>query len=169
MDDIRIKIRGSHTEKVGKAYKLNILDSVKSIFQSSGRAMIFSLKILACIVVLAGVIFVYLVFTMEKGTLFINEIASSQTLIEEKKELIYKLEQEKQGLSDKRTGMKSQKDMGRAEKVAALDLEITIKKINDTIDQTKNEISVQEKKIIDNQNKLDAFRKKPFFKKLLKQ
>jgi len=169
VDDIRIKVQGSHGAQIGNEPVTNIMLPIKGIFQSAGNMMILGIKILACIMVLAGVIFAYLYFTMEKDTPFLNEIASSRALIKEKKEQVSKLEQEKEGLYNKRQTVKTTGSMTREERVAALDIEVKIKKIDNAIDQLVAEISVQEKKITDNQDRLDAFKKKPFISKLLKR
>ena len=169
VEDIRVKVRGSHTQQPGKGSAADILNSFKEASQSAGGILIFGAKILAGLIFIAGVAFAYLYFTMEKDTVFINEIAVSSALIQEKNVQIPRLEQEKQVLNDKKIAMKSGKEMTREEKVAALEIEVGMKKINDTIDQLEAEIAVQEKKIADNQDKLDEFRKKTFFDKLLKQ
>jgi len=169
VDDIRIKVLGSHAGQISNGPVTNMLVPIKGIFQFAGSAIILGIKILAYVIVLAGVVFTYLYFTMEKDTPFLNEIASSRALIKEKKEQVSRLEQERQGLYDNRQTVKSTKEITREEMVAALDIEVKIKKINNAIEQLEAEISVQEKKITDNQDKLDAFRKKPFISKLLKR
>jgi hypothetical protein len=169
VEDIRIKVLGSHTDRAWKGPAINILSPFDGILQSAGSTLILGIKILACFVVLSGVVFAYLFFTMEKDTVFLNEIATSRALIIEKKEQIPRLEQEKQGLDNERKAMNRIDKMSREEKVAALDLDVKIKKIDNTLDQLAAEISVQEKKISDNQNKLEAFRRKPFITRLLKQ
>jgi hypothetical protein len=169
VEDIRIKVRGTHTQNPGKGSATDILNSFKEVFQSAGGILISGAKILAGLIFIAGVAFAYLYFTMEKDTVFMNKIAASSALIQEKKGQIPGLEQERQALNDKKNSMKSGKEMTREEKVAVLEFEVGVKKINDTIDQLEAEIAVQEKKIADNQDKLDEFRKKTFFNKLLKR
>ena len=169
VEDIRIKVRGSHTQKPGKRSAADILNSFREVFQSAGSILFSGAKILAGLIFIACVALAYLYFTMEKDTGFINEIAASSALIQEKKEQITGLEQERQALNDKRNVMKSGNEMTREEKVAALEIGVSIKKINDTIDQLEAEITVQGKKMADNQDKLDEFRKKTFFDKLMKR
>jgi hypothetical protein len=169
VDDIRIKVHGSHTDRGRKGPAINVFSAFNGMLQSAGIMLVLGIKILACFIVLAGVAFAYLFFTIEKDTAFLNEIATSRALIKEKKEQIPRLEQEKQDLDNERKAMNRIDKMSREEKVAALDLELKIKKIDDTLDQLAAEISVQEKKIGDNQIKLDAFRRKTFITRLLKQ
>ncbi len=169
VEDIRIKVSGSHTQKPGKRSAADILGSSKELFQSAGGLLIFSAKILTGIVFLACVVFAYLFFTMETDKIFLTEMSESSALVQEKKDLIYGLEREKQALNDKRILIKSGNEMTRDQKVAALEVEVSLKKINDTIDQIEAEIAVQEKKLSANEDKLDEFNKKTFFDKLLKK
>lgn len=166
--DIYIKVRGSHTQNPGKGSAAYILDSFKEVSQSAGGLLISGAKILAGLIFVIGFAFAYLFITMEKDKVYINEIAASTALIEEKKGQLPVLEQEKQVLNGNKNAMKSGKEMTREEKVAALETEVSIKKINDAIDQLEAEIAVQEKKAADNQDKLDELRKKTFFERLLK-
>ena len=167
---IRSKVQGTDFDKAGKkGYGRDILMPIKGMFHYAGNVIIFSVKILACIMVLAASIFSYLFFTMEKETPFLNEIQASQALIQQKKQLIPDLEHQRQDLNDKRNKMKIDSLMTRDEKVAALDVEMKIKKIDTTLNQIAIEITVHEKKITDNQEKLDALRKKSFIQRLLKQ
>jgi len=168
VEDIRKKIKGVPPEHEVTGHTTNVLMKVEDVFRSTGGIILFGLKIIACTVVLVAAVFSYLYFTMEKDSSFINEIASSQALMMEKKARVPRLEQEKTELENKRIPQ-GNKELTRQEKVAALDLELKIRKLDEIIDQTEAEISVQEKNIIDNQDKLDALRKKPFLKRLLKQ
>jgi len=170
VDDIRIMVLGSHAHQSGKGSAINILDSFKAVSQTAGRILFFGVKFLACIIVLLGVVFAYLFFTMEKDTVFLNEIASSQAVIKEKKIDVNSLEKEKQDLYGKRTAMKDDiNEMSRVEKVAALEVEMKMKSIDDKINQLEAEITVQEKRLNDNQKALDEYRQKSFIRKLLKQ
>jgi len=169
VDDIRVKVMGSHAAQVSSGSTTSIMEPIRNIFQSAGSLIVMVMKFLLGIAILATVAFAYLFVTMEKETPFLNEISSSRVLIKEKKGQVSKLEQERLGLYDKRQATKSDKDMTREEKVAALDLEMKIKKVNDNLDQLAAEILVQENKIKDNQVKLEEFQKKPFVSKLLKR
>jgi hypothetical protein len=169
VNEIRMKVHGTPADHAEKGMATGLGDAVKGAVMSAGSIMAFALKVLACVIVLAGAVYAYLFFTMEKDTVFVNEIASSQASIKEKKEILSKLTQERQGLSEKRDSMKDSRLATNDERITMLDLENKVKKLDDTIEQTEIEISVQEKKIVDNQEKLEAFKKKPFIKKLLKQ
>ena len=170
VEDIRRKVRGSHTDRARKGSEIGILNPFKAIFRSAEGVLIFFFKALAFIIVLGVVVFAYLFLTMEKDKAFINEVTTSSALIKEKKNQVSKLEKEKEGLHEKRNAMKSDTDnMTRVEKVAALDVEMKIKRLDDNINQLAAEISIQEKNIEDNQKKLDEFRKKSFIRRLLKQ
>ncbi len=170
VEEIRLKVRGSHAAMADKGSVIGILSPFKAIFQSAGSILFFSIKILACLVVLVGVIFAYLFFTMEKDTVYLNEIRISSSMIKEKKDNVVKLEKEMQDLLKKRNAMQAYADdMSRTEKVEALDIEMKIKSVDSKLNQLAAEISVQERKLNDSQKKLDEFRGKPFVKKLLKQ
>lgn len=170
IEEIRQKVQGTHAAKAGKGPGVDVMGSFGSIFQSVGGLFLFSLKVLACIVVLGGVIFTYLYFTMEKDTIYLNETRIISSVIKEKKDKVTGLEKELQGLQEERDAMKDNtSEMSREEKVAALDLEMEIKETNDELNQLAAEISVQENKLSNNQEKLDRFRNKSFLERLLKQ
>jgi len=170
VDEIRIKVQGTNAATAGKGPMINIVNPFEAIFQSVGSILLFFFKILACIIVLAGVVFAYLYFTMEKDTVYLNEIRISSSIIKEKEDTVIKLEKEMQNLQEKRKDMKSDSnEMTRVEKVAALDIEMKIKETNDNLNQLAAEISVQERKLSDNQEKLDEFHRKSLIEKLLKR
>lgn len=168
VEDIKLKVRGAyHDQRKGPA--IDISGSIQSVFQSVGSMLILGIKVLACIIVLAGVVFVYLFLTIEKETTYVNEIRISSALIKDKKDQVASLEKEKQDLVDKRESLNRTYNMSRQEKVEALELEVEIRKVEDKINQLEAEISVQENKRSDNQDKLDTLRNKTFIRKLLKQ
>jgi hypothetical protein len=169
VEDLRIKVRGSHTQRPGRNPATEIVNSFSGVFRSAQGLLISGAKILAGLIFIACVALAYLYLSMEKDRAYINEIAASSALIKEKEGQITKLEQERQSLDRKRITMKSVKEMTREEKVAALEIEVGIKKINDTIDQLEAEIAVQEKKTAENQDKLNELRKKTFYQKLMKR
>lgn len=170
IEEIRLKVRGSHSVMAGKGQVIGVLNPFKSIFQSAGSMLLFPIKIFACAVVLVGVIFAYLFFTMEKDTVYLNEIRVSSSTIKEKKDDVIKLEKELQGLQEKRNAMQADtNEMSRTEKVAALDIEMKVKVINGKLNKLAAEISVQEKKLNNSQEKLDEYYRKSFIQKLLKQ
>lgn len=170
IEEIRLKVRGSHADVAGKGPVIDILSPFKAISQSAGSMLLFSIKVLACAVVLVGVIFAYLFFTMEKDTVYLNEIRISSSIIKEKKDSVMKLEKEMQGLLEKRNAIQPDADdMSRTEKVAALDIEMKIKGIDSKLNQLAAEITVQEKKLNNNQEQLDKYYRKSFLQKLIKQ
>jgi hypothetical protein len=167
VDDMRMKIKGSPADHAGGGPAGNIIVKVKDIFLSAGGLLNWGLKILGCIIVMLATVFCYFYFTMEKDTKFLNEIVSSQASLKEKKVLLPKLQKEKQGLEDKRKAW--DREMTREERLSSLDLELKIKKVDSNIDQVEAEISVYEQKLKENQDKLEALRKKPFMTRLLKR
>jgi hypothetical protein len=167
VDDIRMKIQGAPADHVGEGSAINLWDRVRQTSQSAGHVVLVGAKLLAGVTVMVAAVFSYLYFTMEKDTPILNEITTSQTEIIAKKQLVSKLERERQDLYSNRkpqTGKES-----REEKVAILDIEMKIKKVEESLDQTEAEIYVQEKKLNENLDKLGALREKPFMKRLLKQ
>jgi uncharacterized protein YeeX (DUF496 family) len=61
------------------------------------------------------------------------------------------------------------KVLTRDEKIAILDQDIVVHKINADRQNAEAEIVVHEQKIMDNQKKIEELEKKSFYKRLLKQ
>jgi len=165
---IRMKVQGESPEYTRKEAAINVIGGIKEQIQSSGKIIIAGIKILICLIILAGALFCYLFFTMETEAQFQGEIASSQAYINTQRDLILHLEKERETLLNEPKSV-SDKDLTREEKVAALDLNVKIQKINQNLEDLNAVISFQEKKIMDTRKKIQAFRKKPFIKRLLKQ
>jgi hypothetical protein len=168
VNDLKNAVHGLPADQQKKHPETGLLGKIRYSIHLPGDTLLLAGKIFSYIIILIAAIFCFLYFTMENDTTLLNEMTSSQELVKERKALIPKLEQEKEVLYKKRKTTKS-KDMTREEKVAALNLEMEIKKLEDNLEQIAAEISINEKKINDTQEKLEAFRKKPFIKKLLKQ
>jgi DNA repair exonuclease SbcCD ATPase subunit len=165
VDDVRMKVQGSPSEQGGAGSSGNALLKVKGVFLSAGYLLNWGIKILACVVVLLLALFTYFYFTMEKDTKYLKEIASTQSSLKEKKNLLLKTQKDKQDLEDKRKP--TNRELTREEKLVALDLEVKIKKLDSTIEQTQAEIETYEQKLKENQADLDALRRKPFIKRLM--
>jgi hypothetical protein len=167
VEDMRMKIHGTPTDHAPTRSATNGLIKFKDIFLSAGSLLRWAVKVIVCIIVLFAAIFGYFYFTMEKDAKYMNEISSTEAVLKEKKQIVPKLQKEKQELMDRQSLMN--KELTMEEKVAAMDIEVKIKKLDSAIDQADAEISVYEQKLKENQDKLNALRKKPFIKRLLKQ
>jgi hypothetical protein len=167
VEDIRMKIHGTPADHAATRSATNGLIKFKDVFLSAGSLLKWAVKVLVCVIVLFAAIFGYFYFTMEKDAKYLNEITSTETVLKEKKQLVPKLQKEKQELADRQSLMN--KELTMEEKVAAMEIEVKIKKLDSALDQIDAEISVYEQKLKENRDKLDALRKKPFIKRLLKQ
>jgi len=165
VDDLRMKVQGNPAEQTGTGAAGNALLKVKGIFLSTESLLKWGVKILACVVVLLAVLFTYFYFTMEKDTKYLREIASTQSTLKEEKAILLKTQKDKQDLEGKRKSM--DREMTREEKLVALELELKIKKLDSTIEKTQAEIETYEQKLKENQDNLNALRKKPFIKRLM--
>jgi len=166
---IKAKVHGLPTEYEERGTVRTSISAIQGNIPSAGNMLMFGTKFLACFIVLVGAVFCYLFLTMEKDAPLVNEITSSQALVNSRKELIPKLEKIKNDFLTQRNVMEKEDKMSREEKVMALDLEMKIKNMDEKITQAEAEITINERKITETQEKLDSLRKKSFIKRLLKQ
>jgi hypothetical protein len=167
VEDIKMKIHGTPSDSAASRSAADAFNKVKNFFLSAESLLKWAIKILACVVVLLAAVFGYFYFTMEKEAKYLVEISSTEAQLKEKKQVALKLQKEKQDLEETRKA--PDRELTKEEKVAAMDVEVKIKKLDSKLEQTDAEISVYEQKLKENQDKLDALRKKPFMKRLLKQ
>jgi hypothetical protein len=165
VDDLRMKVQGDPSEQAGTGSAANAFLKVKGVFSSTGNFLNWGVKILVCGVVLISALFTYFYFTMEKDTKYLSEIASTQASLKDKKGILLKAEKDKQDLEGERKSLA--RELTREEKLVALELEIKIRKLESTIEKTRAEIETYEQRLKENQNDLEALRKKPFMKRLL--
>jgi hypothetical protein len=165
VDDLRMKVQGNPADQAEAGSTENAFLKVKGVLLSSEGLLKWGVKILACIIVLLAALFTYLYFTMEKDTKYLNEIVSTQTSLKGKKALLLKAQKDKQDLEGERKSLA--RELTREEKLVALELEIKIRKLDSTIEQTQAEIETYEQTLKENKDNLDALRKKPFMKRLL--
>ena len=167
VEGMRMKIHGTPTDNAAARSATKALTRAKDVFLSAGNLLNLAVKILVCIIVMLAAAFGYFYFTMEKDSKYLDEIASTEAGINEKKQLIMKMRQERQDLEINRTP--TDRELTREEKVAAMEVEVKIKKLDSRLERTEVELLVYEQKLKENQSGLDALRKKSFIKRLLGQ
>jgi hypothetical protein len=105
---------------------------------------------------------------MENEGALLKEIETSRAVISERQSSLSQMELRKEEISQEIKSLKK-KDMLRGEKIAIMDLEVEMQKINQDRNSFEAEIIVREKEITDKLKKIEKIKKTPFIKKLLRQ
>jgi len=146
----------------------NLVGGLSGIWRSMRDAVVLGLKIFLCLILIAILGFGYLFFTMEKEGAVLREISDSKTRIEIQQGIISQLDDKKERISVEIESMEK-KVLTRDEKIAILDQDMVVHKINADRQKAEAEIAVHEQKIMDNRKKIEELEKKSFYKRLLKQ
>jgi len=165
---IKIQVQGKKLIYTRKESFFNIFSGLRSIGRSLGSALILGVKILSCLIIIAIVAFSYLYFTMEKEGPILKEIAESREFISDRQKSISQLELRKKEVSEE-IELLEKNGITRDEKIAIMDLEMEIQKINQDSNSIEAEINAHEKKISDNQKKIEEIKKTSFIERLLRQ
>jgi hypothetical protein len=165
---IRIQVQGKHVSYTQKDAVLNAFSGLKDVGSSVGKTLLLGVKILSVLIIIAVAAFLYLYYTMENEKTYLKQIAESQILMSERRDRISQVELRKEEISQEIKSLKK-KDMLRGEKIAIMDLEVEMQKINQDRNNYEAEITAHENKISDNQNKIEEIKKTPFIKRLLRQ
>ena len=162
---IKAQVKGSDLTYSRKDSISNTFDSLK---ESIGGKIILGLKILCGIILIAIVAFIYLFVTMEREGALLKEIAESQTRIKTQQELLSQLDTKKEKISKELKSL-DKTNLFREDKIAIMDLEVEIHNINEDRHKIEAEIAAHEKKISDNQKRVEEIKKVPFIKRLLRK
>ena len=165
---IRKQVYGRVAAYSTKDALFKIFNGLKNIMEEAGRKILFVIKVFLWLIVIAGVAFVCLYFTMEGEDGYLKEIAASEAAIRSSREQITRLSLEKSRISGEIKAFENV-PLTKANKITLLDLEVEIGKINQDLDKAEAEISVQRKIVIENKNKIEKIRATPFLKRLLRQ
>ncbi len=165
---IRLQVYGTASTYPRKDSLLNVFDRVESAGRSLGKMIFLGIKIFLCILVIALLIFLYLFFTMEKEADYRKKIEESQAQIKDQQGLISRLDLEKSRVSEKIKSIEKD-EMVRSEKIAILDLEMEIHRINQERQKAETQIFANEKKILADRKRIEEIGKIPFLKRLLRQ
>jgi len=165
---IKIQVQGRTVVYTRKESFLNIFAGLRGIARSLSSALILGVKILSFLIIIAIVAFSYLYFTMEKEGPLSKEIAESQEVISDRQKSLSQLELKKKEVSVE-IELLEKGGITRDEKIAIMDLEMEIQKINQDSNSIEAEINAHEKKISDNQKKIEEIKKTSFIERLLRQ
>ena len=165
---IRQQVCGRVAAYTTKDALFKIFNGLKNIMVEAGRKILFVIKVILWLVVIAGLVFGYLYFTMEGEDGYLKEIAASEAAIRSSREQITRLNLEKSRISEEIKAFENV-PLTKANKIALLDLEVEIGKINQELDKAEAEISVHKKNIIENKKRIEKIHATPFFKRLFRQ
>lgn len=169
VNQIRIQVLGKRA--VIYTHKESILDffsGLLNIANSLGKTLILAIKIILCIIIITVAAFLYLFFTMENEGPLLEEVEASRAFISDTQKSLSQLEIKKEEISEEIKAIEK-KEMARGEKIALLDLEMEIQKINQDRNMMESEIVTHEKKIAENLEKIENIKKTPFMKRLLRK
>ncbi|MDB9822486.1 hypothetical protein OAC89_02190 [Deltaproteobacteria bacterium] len=168
VDQIKIQVHGKHSVYTRKDSVFNIFSGLRDIAHSLGSTLILAAKILICLIMIAIAAFLYLFFTMENEKAFLEEVAASREFISDSQKRLSQMELKKEEVSEEIKDLEK-KDMIRGEKIAIMDLEMEIQKINQDRNIMEAEIIAHEKKITENLERIENVKKTSFIKRLLRQ
>jgi predicted nucleic acid-binding Zn-ribbon protein len=98
----------------------------------------------------------------------LKEITAIQSLISERQSSLSQIESRKEEISREIKSLEK-KDIFRSEKIALMDLEMEMQKLNQERNNYEAEVTAREKEIADKMKKIEELKKTPFFKRLLRQ
>jgi len=165
---IRTQVLGKRAVYTREEAVLNQFTKLKDIGSSFANKMVLVFKILFCLILIAAAAFVYLYYTMEREEPLLKEITEKQSLISERQNSLAQIESRRDEISKEIKSMEK-KDMARSEKIALMDLEVEMQKLNQDRDNYNAEITAHEKDIADKMEKIEEIKKRPFIKRLLRQ
>ena len=169
---IKVQVEGDALTYTKKDSALQAVGGLKEIGISVGGAFTYLFKILICLIILSVLVFSYLFITVEKEGGFLKEIAESEALIQSKKEILSKLDEEKNQISQEIEQIKmkeKKKELNRQDKIDIMDLEMKSDKVDEEIHKVGGEVDLHEKKIMGNREKIEEIKKKSFVERLLRQ
>ena len=165
---IRTQALGKRAVYTREEAVLNQFTKLKDMGSSFADKMVLVFKILFCIILIAAAAFVYLYYTMEREEPLKKEITEIQSLISERQNRLAQTESRRDKISKEIKSLEK-KDMARSEKIALMDLEVEIQKLNQDRDNYEAEITAGEKEIADRMEKIEEINKTLFIKRLLRQ
>jgi len=165
---IRVQVLGKRVSYTREDAILNQFTRLKDIGRSFAHTLILVSKILVCIILITATAFVYLYYTMEREEPLLKEITAIQSLISERQISLSQIESKREEISKEIKSLEK-KDMLRGEKIALMDLEMEIQKLNQERDKHEAEITTRNKEIADKMEKIEEIKKTPFIKRLLRQ
>ncbi|MBW1911872.1 MAG: hypothetical protein JRI43_01630 [Deltaproteobacteria bacterium] len=142
---------------------------VGDLGRSLEDAFFKGLKILACLVLVALLVFLSLFFTMTKEGPLREEIVVSEKILSTQREIISQLDDKMEQVKNKIVSMEKESDLIRGDKIAILDLEMEIHKIEEDRSKAETEIATREERIIEDRSKLEEIEGVSFIKRLLRQ
>jgi hypothetical protein len=165
---IRVQVLGKRATYTREEAILNRFARLKDIGSSFANMLILFSKILFCIILIAAAAFVYFYYTMEREEPLLKDITEIQSLISERQSSLSQLESRREEISEEIRSLEK-KDMARSERIAIMDLEVEMQKLNQDRDNYEAEIAAREKEIADKMKKIEEIKKTPFIKRLLRQ
>jgi hypothetical protein len=165
---IRVQVLGKRVSYTREDAILNKFTRLKDIGSSFANTLILASKILFCIIFIIAMAFVYLYYTMEREEPLLKEITAMQSLISERQSSLSQIASRKEEISKEIKSLEN-KNIFRSEKIALMDLEMEMQKLNQERNNYEAEITTREKEIADKMKRIDELKKIPFFKRLLRQ
>jgi hypothetical protein len=165
---IRVQVLGKRVSYTREDAILNKFIRLKDIGSSFANTLILASKILFCIIFIIAMAFVYLYYTMEREEPLLKEITAMQSLISERQSSLSQIASRKEEISKEIKSLEN-KNIFRSEKIALMDLEMEMQKLNQERNNYEAEITTREKEIADKMKRIDELKKIPFFKRLLRQ
>jgi hypothetical protein len=165
---IRVQVLGKRVSYTREDAILNKFNRLKDIGSSFANTLILASKILFCIIFIIAMAFVYLYYTMEREEPLLKEITAMQSLIIERQSSLSQIASRKEEISKEIKSLEN-KNIFRSEKIALMDLEMEMQKLNQERNNYEAEIATREKEITDKMKRVDEVKKTPFFKRLLRQ
>jgi len=176
VNNIRVQVYGrkvvySRKESMSVVYsrKESMSELVGDLGRSLEDAFFKGLKILACLVLVALLVFLFLFFTMMKEGPLREEIVVSEKILSTQREIISQLDDKMEQVKNKIVSMEKESDLIRGDKIAILDLEMELHKIEEDRSKAETEIATREERIIEDRSKLEEIEGVSFIKRLLRQ
>ncbi len=166
VNNIRVQVYG---RKVVYSRKESMSELVGDLGRSLEDAFFKGLKILACLVLVALLVFLSLFFTMTKEGPLREEIVVSEKILSTQREIISQLDDKMAQVKNKIVSMEKESDLIRGDKIAILDLEMELHKIEEDRSKAETEIATREERIIEDRSKLEEIEGVSFIKRLLRQ
>ncbi len=160
----------------GKVGKYTLIDKIagyagkaKSILVKFSPVVSNTGRLILAIILVIGFAFFYLVFSMEAEGDYLEIIKKDQVYVEEQKNLLDTQKKEYDEILEKIKSLENNEELRRESKIELLNLSVQEQKLKDFMDKAMIAIEQKERNIEEQNRKLEKFREKSFFQKLLKR
>jgi hypothetical protein len=156
------EIRYTKTESA-----LGMLGRLKFMISAIAGWLKFTFKILALLLLICLIPFLYLFFTMETEKDLSTKIRQDSTYISSKQTDLSRINEEMKAIREEIKRIKKIRDRSSQEKIGLMDLNLKVYKLIEEQEKAQNDIRSKERAMEESRRKLEEMKQKTFMERLL--